>query len=156
HNDFPIPFGDYQPYDVVLHTDVTDSVFVAGRFGLARLRDGRFQTLYASQAPLFSDVKGLVRTPGGDVWFAGPGGIMRMTAAQLDGAFANPSEPLSMQLFGAADGLKSRPHSHSRHAIVQGSDGRLWIATQTGTLWLDPSDISHSRTPPRVAISAVS
>ncbi len=47
-----------------------------------------------------------------------------------------------MQLFGAADGLRSRPHSHSRHAIVQGGDGRLWIATQTGTLWLDPADIS--------------
>jgi signal transduction histidine kinase/ligand-binding sensor domain-containing protein len=155
-NAFPIPFGDYLPYDVVLYPVAPDTLFVAGRFGLARLRDGRFQTLYARQAPLLSDVKGMVRTPAGDMWFAGPGGIVRMTAAQLEHAFANPSQALPMEVFGAADGLRSRPHSHSRHAIVQGGDGRLWIATQTGTLWLDPTNISHSTTPPRVAVSALS
>jgi signal transduction histidine kinase/ligand-binding sensor domain-containing protein len=156
HNDFAIPFGGYQPDDVVLHSAAPDTLFVAGRFGLAQLRHGRFETLYASQAPLFSDVKGIVRTPAGDMWFAGPGGIVRMTAAQLTDAFANPSQPQPLQLFGAADGLRSRPHSHSRRAIVQGGDGRLWIATQTGTLWLDPANISRSRTPPRVAVSALS
>ena len=153
---FPSRSASYEPDDVALHSAAPDTVFVAGRFGLARLRHGRFQTLYARQAPLFSDVKGMVRTPAGDMWFAGPGGIVRMTAAELERAFANPSQSPSMQLFGAADGLRSRPHSHSRHAIVQGGDGRLWIATQTGTLWLDPADISHSRTPPRVAVSALS
>jgi signal transduction histidine kinase/ligand-binding sensor domain-containing protein len=156
HDAFPIPFGSYQPYDVVLHSEAPDTLFVAGRFGLARFRNRRFETLYARQAPLFSDVKGMVRTPAGDMWFAGPGGIVRMTEAQLDRAFANPNQPLPMQLFGATDGLRSLPHSHSRHAIVQGGDGRLWIATQTGTLWLDPADIPHSRTPPRVAVSTVS
>src|SRR5262245_46357524 len=58
-----------------------------------------------------------------------------------------------MELFGAADGLRSQPHSHSRNAIVQGGDGRLWIATQTGTLWLDPAETSHGTTPPRVAVT---
>jgi signal transduction histidine kinase len=156
HDDFPIPFGSYQPYDVVLHSEAPDILFVAGRFGLAQLRKGRFQTLYARQTPLFSDLKGMVRTPAGDMWFAGPGGIVRMTEAQLEAAFANPNQPLSMQRFGAIDGLRSLPHSHSRHAIVQGGDGRLWIATQTGTLWLDPANIPHSRTPPRLAVSTVS
>ena len=156
HNTFPIPFGDYLPYDVVLYSVAPETLFVAGRFGLARLQDGRFQTLYARQAPLFSDVKGMVRTPAGDIWFAAPGGIVRMTAAQLERALGNPSQSQSLELFGAVDGLRSQPHSHSRHAIVQGGDGRLWIATQTGTLWLDPANISHSTTPPRVAVSALS
>jgi signal transduction histidine kinase/ligand-binding sensor domain-containing protein len=153
---FPIPFGDYQPGDAVaLHSTAPDTVFVADRFGLARLQGGRFQTLYAGQAPLFSDVKGMVRTSAGDMWFAAPGGIVHMTAAEVERAFADPGLPLSRERFGAADGLKSRPHTHSRHAIVQGGDGRLWIATQTGTLWLDPADISH-HSPPRVAVSALS
>jgi signal transduction histidine kinase/ligand-binding sensor domain-containing protein len=153
---FPIPFGDYQPGDsVALHWAAPDTLFVADRFGLARLQNGRFQTLYAGQAPLFSDVKGMVRTPAGDMWFAAPGGIVRMTAAELERAFADPGMPLSLELFGAADGLKSRPHTHTRNAIVQGGDGRLWIAIQTGTLWLDPADISR-HSPPRVAVSALS
>jgi signal transduction histidine kinase/ligand-binding sensor domain-containing protein len=156
HADLTIPFAAYQPDDPVLQPEPPDTVFAAGRFGLARLRDGVFQTLYARQVPQFSDLKGMVRTPAGDMWFAGPAGIMRMTAAQLDRAFANPGQPASMQLFGATDGLGSPPHSHSRHAIVQGGDGRLWIATQTGTQWVDPADLAHSRTPPRVAISALS
>ena len=156
-NAFPIPFGGYEPDDaVVLDSAAPDTLFVAGRFGLARLRDGRFQTVYARQAPFLSDVKGMVRTPAGDMWFGGPDGIVRMTAAQLKRALGNPSESPSMQLFGAADGLRSRPHSHSRHAIVQGGDGRLWIATQTGTLWLDPADIISPRMPPRVAVSGLS
>jgi signal transduction histidine kinase/ligand-binding sensor domain-containing protein len=156
-NAFPIPFGSYEPDDaVVLHSTAPDTFFVGGRFGLARLQHGRFQPLYARHAPVFSDVKGMVRTPAGDMWFAGPGGIVRMTAAQLERALGNPSESPSMQLFGAADGLRSRPHSHSRNAIVQGGDGRLWIATQTGTLWIDPADMSHRRPTPRVAVSALS
>jgi signal transduction histidine kinase/ligand-binding sensor domain-containing protein len=156
HAEFPIPLGSYQPYDVFLHSEAPDTFFVGGRFGLARLRDGRFQTLYAHQAPLLSDVKGMVRTPEGDVWFAAPGGILRMTAAELERALADPGSQLSMQVFGAADGLRSRPHSHSRNAIVRGGDGRLWIATQTGTLWLDPANISHSTRPPLVAVGALS
>jgi signal transduction histidine kinase len=38
---------------------------------------------------------------------------------------------------------------------VQGGDGRLWIATQTGTLWLDPKDVKRSMTPPKVAVGAL-
>jgi signal transduction histidine kinase/ligand-binding sensor domain-containing protein len=153
---FPLPFGRYDPDDaVVLHSEAPDTLFVAGRFGVARLRNEQFQTLYASRAPVLSDVKGMVRTPAGDMWFAGPGGIVRMTAAQLERALGDPNESPSMQVFGAADGLRSQPHSHSRHAIVQGGDGRLWIATQNGTVWLDPADMSP-RTPPRVAVSALS
>jgi signal transduction histidine kinase/ligand-binding sensor domain-containing protein len=156
NNAFPIPFVDHQPDDaLVLYSAAPDTLFVAGRFGLARLQQGRFQTLDVGQAPLFSDLKGMVRTPAGDMWLAGPSGIVRTTATRLEHAFANPGESLSMQLFGAAEGLRSHPHSQSRHAIVQGGDGRIWIATQTGTQWLDPANISRS-TPPRVAVSALS
>jgi signal transduction histidine kinase/ligand-binding sensor domain-containing protein len=151
----PLPFGVYDPDDaVVLQSEAPDTLLVAGRFGVARLRD-RFETLYANRAPVLSDVKGMTATSAGDMWFAAPGGIVRMTAAQLERAFTHPDESPSMQVFGAADGLRSRPHSHSRHAIVQGGDGRLWIATQSGTLWLDPGDVSPRR-PPGVAISALS
>jgi signal transduction histidine kinase/ligand-binding sensor domain-containing protein len=157
HHALPIPFGSYEPDDaVVLHSVAPDILFVAGRFGLARLQHGRVQTLYARQSPLFSDVKGMVRTPAGDMWFAGPGSIVRMTAAQVERALGDPRHALAMQVFGEADGLRSRPHSHSRHAIVQGGDGRLWIATQSGILWLDPADVSHSRALPRLAVSALS
>lgn len=151
-----IPFGDYQPFDVALHPVSPDTVFVAGRFGLARLRNGRFRTISAHRVPLFSGVNGMVQTPDGESWLAGPGGILRIASAELDRAFSHPVRAPSMQVFGAADGLGSAPHDHSRRSIVRGGDGRLWVATQTGTLWLDPADLSRSRMPPHVSVSALS
>ena len=149
----PIPFGRYQPYDVALYP-AADSILVAGRFGLARLRGDRFGSISAQRAPLLSDVKGMVQAPGGDFWLAGAEKIIRITPAELDRAFTDPAHAPAMQVFGPADGLRSRPHSHSRRAIVRGGDGRLWIATQTGTVWLDPADIGSSQ-PPRVSIGAL-
>jgi signal transduction histidine kinase/ligand-binding sensor domain-containing protein len=150
----PIPFGSYQPYDVALYPAAPD-VYVAGRFGLARFRDRQFRSISARHVPLLSGVNGMVRTPAGDTWLTGPGGVLRVASAHLERSFADPNEPLAMQVFGPDDGLRSRPHSHSRHAVVQGGDGRLWIATQSGTLWLDPNDVTRSGTPPNVAVGAL-
>ncbi len=151
----PIPFGAYDPDDVALYPVSPDTVFVAGRFGLARLRDRRFQSISARNIRLLSGVNGMVMAPGGDVWLAGPGGIQRTTSAQLDRVFSREARAPRMQVFGPSDGLRSRPHDHSRRSMVRGGDGRLWIATQTGTLWLDPSEISRSRIPPRVSVSSL-
>src|SRR5262249_9687741 len=56
---------------------------------------------------------------------------------------------------GFGDGLINRPHSHTQRAIVQGGDGRIWIATQTGTLWMDPRHIVRSDVLPGLAITSV-
>ncbi len=153
----PIPFGSgYDPEVVSLYAGSPGTLLAAGSFGLARLRGDRFQSISAQRMPLFSGVNGMVRTPAGDIWLAGPKGIMRVASAALERAFSDPGYKLPVQVLGAADGLASRPHSHSRHSIVRGGDGRLWIATQTGTVWLDSADIVRSRTPPKVSISALS
>lgn len=151
----PLPLGGYAPAEVALYPIGPETLFAGGRFGLARLRGGRFQTISARRAPLLSGVNGMVQTPEGDTWLTAPGGVLRIASTALDRAFADPGEALPIQVFGAVDGLRSRPHSHSRRAIVRGGDGRLWIATQTGTLWLDPKDVTRSRTPPNVAVGAL-
>jgi signal transduction histidine kinase/ligand-binding sensor domain-containing protein len=152
---FPIPFGGYAPNDISLNRDIPGALLVGGEFGLSRFDGTGFRTITARRLPLFSGVNGTVRTATGDTWLASPAGILRVRSADLDRAFADPAWTPPMQVFGAADGLRSRPHSHSRNAIVQGGDGRLWIATQTGTLWLDPKDVKRSLTPPEVAVGAL-
>jgi signal transduction histidine kinase/ligand-binding sensor domain-containing protein len=150
-----IPFGDYGPDDVMVYPVARGSIFVGGRFGLARLREDRFDGLSAHRIPVLSGVNGMVQTPSGETWLAAAGGIIRVGSADLERALSDPRFSPSLRIFGAADGLRSRPHSHSRRAIVRGGDGRLWIATQTGTLWLDPAEITRSRIPPSVAVSAL-
>jgi hypothetical protein len=46
----------------------------------------------------------------------------------------------------------NRSHSHAQRAIVQGGDGRIWIATETGTQWMDSRRINRSDVPPGLAI----
>ncbi|WP_129793910.1 sensor histidine kinase [Sphingosinicella sp. CPCC 101087] len=151
----PIPFGSYEPNATTLYPVAGDTLFIAGRFGLARLRGGRLQTISARTVPLFSGVNGMVQTPAGESWLASPAGILRVSTAELERAFARRGYVPPMQLFGPAHGLRSRPHTHSRRAIVRGGDGRLWIATQTGTLWLNPAEVTRSRAPPSVSVSAL-
>jgi signal transduction histidine kinase len=97
----------------------------------------------------------MVLSPDGDVWLAAPAGILRISSRELERAFANSDLTPVMQVFGAMDGLKNHPHDHSRHSIVRGADGRLWIATQTGTLSLDPRDVEARRTSPKVWVTSL-
>lgn len=150
-----IPFDGYAPDDVVLYPAPSGTIYVAGRFGLGRLRNGHFGSISTRHMPLFSGVNGMVQTPAGETWLAGSGGILRTSTAALQRAFDRPGQVPPMQVFGAVDGLTSPPHSHSRHSIVRGGDGRLWIATQSGTLWLDPDHVRRSQTPPDVAVGAL-
>ena len=150
-----IPFGSYPPEDVTLHPVAPETLLVAGRFGFARLSGGRFQGVTAQVEPRFSGINGIIYTPGGESWLAGPAGVLRMRTVDLDRALSGERRLLPMQVFGPADGLRSAPHSHSRHSIVRGGDGRLWIAAQSGTIWLDPAEISRSRAAPTVAVGAL-
>ena len=150
-----IPHDGNAPEDVTLALATSDTVYVAGRFGLGRIRDGRFAAVSARRVPAFSGVNGIVQTPTGETWLASPTGILRLRSHQLDHAYAADGLVAGIEVFDAGDGLRSLPHSHSRHAIVRGADGRLWIAVQDGTMWLDPQQITRSNIPPSVAVGAL-
>jgi signal transduction histidine kinase len=150
-----LPLGGYAPAEVMLAASAGGTVYAGGRFGLARIREGTLAHISARRVPALSGLKGMVQTPAGETWLAGPSGILRVASAELDTAFADPARTPEIRGFGMLDGLRSRPHSHTRRAIVQGGDGRLWIATQTGTQWLDPADPTRSRMPPKVAIGSL-
>lgn len=152
----PIPWDGYEPDDAAIYDAPDGGLIVAGRFGLARFQAGRVQTISARRTPSLSGVNGMVQTPDGDSWLAGPAGIVQIPSSRLAAAFASPDQRPAFRVFGALDGLRSLPHDHSRRSIVRGGDGRLWVATQTGTLWLDPSDIARNRRPPKVHVSALS
>jgi signal transduction histidine kinase len=39
--------------------------------------------------------------------------------------------------------------------MVRGGDGRLWVATETGTLWMDPAHVVRNALAPGVAIKSI-
>ncbi len=130
-------------------------VFAAGAFGLSRHGADGVRTAWAPQVSQGSRINGIVRTPQGDTWLAYPKSLVRMTTQELERAFADKVLPVPTLSLGPGDGLASRPHSHSQRSMVRGGDGRLWVATETGTLWMDPARIVRNTVAPAVVIRAI-
>lgn len=150
----PLDFGTSALKVLTLYSS-GDYVFAAGAFGLSRYRTGGVQTVRAAEVSPASRINGIVRTPEGDTWLAYPKALVRIGPRELERAFIDKAFSAPTLSLGQGDGLTSRPHSHSQRSMVRGGDGRLWIATETGTLWMDPARIVRNALPPSVAIKSV-
>jgi signal transduction histidine kinase/ligand-binding sensor domain-containing protein len=151
----PLDFGAGEPKVLTLYGAPNGDVFSAGAFGLTRYRGGQRETIWTARAAESNRINGVVQMPDGDTWLAYPRTLVRMRGQELERAFAvHAFAPPTLSL-GFGDGLINRPHSHTQRAIVQGGDGRIWIATETGTLWMDPRRIVRSDVLPGVAITSM-
>lgn len=151
----PLQFGAADPKVITLYGAPNGDVFAAGAFGLTRYRGGQTQSIWADRAAESNRINGVVRTSDGDIWLAYPRTLVRMRGQEMDRAFERQTFELPTLSLGFGDGLINRPHSHTQRAIVQGGDGRIWIATETGTLSMDPRRIERSDAPPGLAITSL-
>lgn len=149
-----LDFGEGGLKVLTLYTS-GDDVYAAGAFGLSRIRAGQVETIRADPVSPDSRINGIVRTPAGDAWLAYPKSLVRFRAGDLDHAFVDKTLPTPTLSLGSGDGLRSQPHSHSQRSMVRGGDGRLWIATETGTLWMDPAHVIRNAFPPGLAIKSL-
>lgn len=152
---FRNPYRMSEPLALVLYSANAGSLYVAGPVGLARLRDGRFEQVTLRQAPMFEEIHGMAEDNAGFSWFAGVRSVIRLRTTDVDRAFSDPRYVPPYREFGLSAGLRSRPHSHSRRSLVRGGDGRIWIASESGTLWFDPDNIMTNANAPRLAIRAI-
>lgn len=150
----PIDFGKSAVNVVTLYA-TGDTVYAAGAFGLSRFRASHVETIRADSISSDSRINGVVRTPGGDTWLAYPKALVRLRPHELERAFRDKVFPAPTLSLGAGDGLTSQPHSHSQRSLVRGGDGRLWVATETGTLSMDPRHIVRNALAPGLAIRSV-
>jgi signal transduction histidine kinase/ligand-binding sensor domain-containing protein len=151
----PLDVGAGEPTALTLYPTSDGDLFAAGAFGLSRFRLGRVDTIWADRTSPYSRISGMVRTPEGDTWIAYPRTLARIGPQDLGRAFAAHAFPPAGLSLGFGDGLTSRPHSHTQRSLVQGGDGRLWVATETGALWMDPKRIARTHLPPGVAIKSL-
>ena len=150
----PLDFGGSALKVLTLYTS-GDQVFAAGAFGLARYGPGRVDIAWAPEVTRGSRINGIVQGPGRDTWLTYPRSVVRLGPRELEQAFSSRTLSMPALSLGLGDGLTSSPHSHSQRAMVRGGDGRLWIATETGTLWMDPARLIRNPMPPGTAIKAL-
>ena len=131
-------------------------LLLGGYRGLSRVVGDRLQTLSVLHFPFLADVSGIVQTREGETWVASRVGLVRMSTRDLDAAFGHPDHALSHRVFDGQDGLPGIAQGPGANTIVEGVDGRLWVATYNGIGWIDPRRLSLNRLEPPVVIRSVS
>lgn len=131
-------------------------VWIGGEHGVAWHDGTRLHAVpSAGDGPLLG-VTGVVAAADGSVWFNGSRGIVRLAPEQVAALLAGSTQPPATDVFGVLDGVPGTPAQfRPLPTAVQGTDGRLWFATTSGIVWIDPTRILRNPLPPPVTIRGV-
>jgi signal transduction histidine kinase/ligand-binding sensor domain-containing protein len=130
------------------------AMWIGGDAGLARVRDGRVQSIGAEHG-LPSQVKSIVDDGDDVMWIGFGSGIARIETAEIERAFREDSYRLRYRLFNTADGAAGIPVADGGLTAVRANDGRLWFATSAGLTVIDPKHMGDPRPPAPSAVEGV-
>ena len=143
------------PRDVRTIAPLGDGLLLAGLEGLALFREGRLSSIAADRIGSLLRVNGLIQTRRGETWILSNAGLRRFQTGDLlrglrDNQFRIPGRTL-----GFLDGLPDSNSVRTTRALVEGGDGRLWAATASGVVWIDPARLTYNPVSPKIAIRSL-
>ncbi len=129
-------------------------IWIGGERGLALYRDGRLRSVRTGESPLLG-ISGIVETGKGDLWLNGARGIVHIPSKQVERLF----DPLARPVYERFDFLDGVPGIPAQFRPIPTAtttdDGRLWFATTSGVVAIDPAAIRRNPIPPPVRIRSV-
>lgn len=132
-----------------------DGAWAGGERGLVYVAHGHVHPV-AIEGEGLQGVSGLVRDARGDLWVNAAQGIVRIAAADLARAVTDPAFAAPTRLFDSMDGLPGTPAQfRPLPTAVAADDGRLWFATTSGIVSVDPADLHRNVLAPNVFIRGV-
>ena len=134
-----------------LHED-GNAMWIGGERGLARIEAGRVRNVVPAVLEDFRGISGIVSDAAGDLWLNGARGVLHVRAADLPALFGGPERP-RYETFNALDGLPGiAAQFRPLPTAARSDDGRLWFATTSGLVSMDPRRIARNLIPPPVEI----
>jgi signal transduction histidine kinase/ligand-binding sensor domain-containing protein len=131
------------------------TVWLGGELGIGVIVGGRARTVNTLGDPL-RGVSGLVRDARGDFWANTAQGVARIGGAHMARALQDPSYRVPFTLFDSLDGLPGTPAQfRPLPTAVVADDGRVWFATTSGVVSIDPADVPRNPLPPPVSIRSI-
>jgi signal transduction histidine kinase/ligand-binding sensor domain-containing protein len=124
-----------------------NAVLAGGVHGLAALRGDRFQSLLTTDQDAVQGVSGLVEAHNGDLWLNGARGVFRISASELTKALQSDGYRMHSERF-SGDGLVGFAYQgYELPSAVIAPNGRIWIATSSTAVYVDPDKISADTVP---------
>jgi signal transduction histidine kinase/ligand-binding sensor domain-containing protein len=134
----------------------TGGAWIGGERGLARIDGDHARTLNMRRVDALQGITGIVVTADDVLWLNGGMGVVRISASEIERAFADPEYEPVYRLFDHLDGLPGVAQQATPiPTAIAASDGRLWFATNHGVVWIDPAQIVTNEVPPRVVIRSI-
>ena len=141
--------------DLQILVPTKGGLMIGGDRGLARFDGKAMRSLSLDLAPDFERITGLAQTARGETWLNGIRGVIRLDTQALDQAFAHRRAP-PYRVLDYRDGLPGLAQQNAYSSSIQETaDHRLWLLTNHGVAWIDPSRLTRNPLPPPVAISAL-
>ncbi|GGA42031.1 sensor histidine kinase [Dyella nitratireducens] len=132
------------------------SILVGGDTGVARWKNGRFQSLSMARLPVLSAVSGVAETKTGDLWLNTSVGVVRIEASEAERAFDDAGYTPSYRLYGGDDGVPGIAFRQPlASTITTDEHGRLWFLTNQGVCWIDPSTVHANPVAPQTVIESI-
>jgi signal transduction histidine kinase len=83
--------------------------------------------------------------------------IIQIPPEEIRQVLADPSHRVSCRRFDYLDGLPGTPQmTYTNSTAVRTADGRLWFATDSGLVRIDPAHLTRNLIPPPVSIFSIS
>jgi signal transduction histidine kinase/ligand-binding sensor domain-containing protein len=132
-------------------------IWIGGELGLAVFDNDRFRTVKVANGEQFGTVSGIIELPDGSLWLNELRGIIRISPEEVARTLEDPDHEVTYQLFDFLDGLPGGGQmNYTVSTAIEGTDGRLWFATDNGLAWIDPEHLSINNVPPPVTIRSLS
>lgn len=133
------------------------AIWIGGEFGLQQFNGGVFHIISAVNAQWLRGISGIVETASGDLWLNGLFGIFHIRPAEISAALKDPAYRVVGEHFGRREGMPGfAGYVRPLPTMIEGSDGRLWVATTNGLVWLDPANSQKQVLEPNLTIQSVS
>jgi signal transduction histidine kinase len=136
--------------------EVDGTIFIGGEHALEMFDERHFLPVVPNDREAFEEIWSLLASDRSGLWFAEKRGIVHIPAGEIRQLKSDPRRRVSYELFDFHDGLPSAPQRTSyRPSSFESPGGRIWFATETGLVWIDPNHIVHNAIAPGVAVDSV-
>ena len=128
---------------------------VGGADGLAAFDGRRFHRISALDSSVLANINGMARLGDGSLWLYGQKGVLRIGAGEIERALKDPQYKVAIRVLDDRNGVPgAAQNSYPNPSLIQGADGRLWLAGDGGLAWIDPKKLPPIQDP-KVVIRSI-